>query len=163
MPETNDLQKLNPYIADAIIGIRNMRTIKLYPLSMADQITFTDLITEALQGFTQKGDMEDIAFVGFLVELIKNNLDRLLKLVAADESENLLSNITNVQAIAIAEVIYDVNYGEAIKNAKSLIVKVKNLFQSVRPSQPSLSDTVATVLKTSSENPTETEELPLDN
>jgi hypothetical protein len=163
MPETNDLQKLNPYIADAIIGVRNMRTIKLYPLSMADQITFTDLITEALQGFTQKGDMEDIAFVGFLVELIKDNLDRLLKLVAAGESGDLLSDITNIQAVAIAEVIYDVNYGEAIKNAKSLIVKAKNLFQSVRPSQPSLSDTTATVLKTSSENPIEMEELPLDN
>jgi hypothetical protein len=107
--------------------------------------------------------MEDIAFVGFLVELIKDNLDRLLKLVAAGESGDLLSDITNIQAVAIAEVIYDVNYGEAIKNAKSLIVKAKNLFQSVRPSQPSLSDTVATVLKTSSENPTEMEELPLDN
>jgi hypothetical protein len=163
MPETNDLQKLNPYIADAIIGVRNMRTIKLYPLSIADQITFTDLITKALQGFTQKGDMEDIAFVGFLVELIKDNLDRLLKLVAADESGDLLSEITDVQGVAIAEIIYDVNYGEAIKNAKSLIMKVKSLFQLVRPSQPSLSDTVATVLKTSSENPIEMEEPPLDN
>ncbi len=163
MPETNDLQKLNPYIADAIIGVRNMRTIKLYPLSIADQITFTDLITKALQGFTQKGDMEDIAFVGFLVELIKDNLDRLLKLVAADESGDLLSEVTNIQGVAIAEIIYDVNYGEAIKNAKSLIMKVKSLFQLVRPSQPSLSDTVATVLKTSSENPIEMEEPPLDN
>jgi len=135
----------------------------LYPLSMADQITFTDLITEALQGFAQKGDMEDIAFVTFLVNLIKDNLDRLLKLVAGDESGDLLSEITNAQAVLIAEVIFDVNYGDALKNAKSLIVKAQSLFQSVRPSQPSLSDTVATVLKTSSEDPTEKEELPLDN
>ena len=163
MPGTNDLQNLNPCIADAVIGIRNMRTITLYPLSMADQIAFTDLITEALQSFTQKGDMEDIAFVSFLVNLIKDNLDRLLKLVASDESGDLLSEITNSQAVAIAEIILDVNYGDAIKNAKSLIVKAQSLFQSVRPSQPSLSDTVATVLKTSSEELTEKEESPLDN
>ena len=163
MPGTNDLQNLNPCIMDVVIGIRNMRTIKLYPLSMADQITFTDLITETLQGFAQKGDLEDIAFVGFLVDLIKDNLDRLLKIVAGDESVDLLSEITNSQAVAIAEIIFDVNYGDAIKNARSLIVKAQSLFQSVRPLQPSLSDIVDTVSKTSSEDPIEKEESPLDS
>lgn len=50
MPEK---RKINPQIASLEIGTRNLRTIKIYPLSFGDQLEMTDLITETIQKFLE--------------------------------------------------------------------------------------------------------------
>ena len=154
MPEP----RLNPEIKIATIGVKELKEIKVYPLSMADQLRMTNLITEALRMFFKKPESaSDIEFAAFLADTIKDNLDEVLRLVT-DEGEATLSDITNNQAIGIAEVIYDVNFGSLIKKAKSLLEKAKEQFPSGRPSLTSLGTTEDTDSRTSTEEDGETEE-----
>jgi len=99
MPEIKT-DKINPQIADLEIGIRNLRTIKIYPLSLGDQLEMTDLITETVQRFfASREDMEkedDIEFVQFFVNLLKDNLDKILGLIA---DEDILKELSNLQAV----------------------------------------------------------------
>ena len=166
MPEktTNDDKRLNPQIRETMIGVRSLRTKKIYPLSLADQLKMTDLITEALNAFFQKGDQEDIVFVTFLIELIKSNINRILGMVMdIKKDKDILSEITNFQASEIAKIIYEVNYESVAKNMKGLFEKVKSLLALERLSQTSANDTLSTDLKTSTGELGETEEQPLDS
>ena len=44
---SDELKDLNPQIVDVEIGIRSLRKITLYPLSVTDQLKMSDLITKA--------------------------------------------------------------------------------------------------------------------
>ena len=41
--------RLNPQVAEVEIGVRNLRKITIYPLSIADQLSTTDLVSEAIR------------------------------------------------------------------------------------------------------------------
>ena len=130
MPEK---RKLNPQIASLEIGIRNLRTIKIYPLSFGDQLEMTDLITETIQKFIEaRGDKlqeDNVEFVQFIIDLLRKNLSKIIKLIS-DEEDTLLKEITNVQVVDMVNIIYEMNYEESIKNAQSLFEKIKPMFQS---------------------------------
>ena len=158
----NEQKKINPQITEIEIGIREMRKIKIYPLSMSDQLKLTGLISTAVAAQVAKEEgMENVALVAFIVELVKENLGRILTMVTG-EDDKLLEEVSNLQAAAISEVVYEMNYGIVVKNFKSLFEKVMTLFPSERPLPQFASDT-DTELTTSTENPSETEELPLDS
>jgi len=137
MPEKENA-RLNPQIVDVEIGIRELRKIKIYPLSMKDQLDLTNLIVEALNVQVNEKGSTDLS-IAFLVGLIRDNLEKVLKM--ATDEENIMSEISNVQAMEIAEKLFDVNFASVAKNFKSLSEKAMNMFQSERPSQPSVSDT----------------------
>jgi hypothetical protein len=126
---------LNPQAVDTQIGVRSLRTIKVYPLSMADQLRTTDLIAKAMEGFVVRGEEGDAAFVGYILELIKGNLAEILSMATDEDGGELLKEITNPQAVRIAEHIFDMNYGSIVKNVQSLVEKTKSLFPSARQSQ----------------------------
>ena len=151
MPEKATIDKrINPQVKDAEIGVRDLREIKIYPLSMSDQFKMTDLITQAISGFfTAQEAATDIAFVAFGVSLIKENFTKILDMVTDESGEKLVDDITNGQAAAIVEIIYDENFGTVIKNSESLIGKIKNLFPSMGPSPQSVKPTEDTGLKIS--------------
>ena len=67
--------------------------------------------------------------------------------------------MTNNQAVAIAELVYEVNFGSLVKKVKSLLEKVKEQFPSGRPLPTFLDDTEDTDSKTSTDEVSETEEL----
>lgn len=144
MPENDKmgetLDTLNPQSVGVEVGVRSLRTITLYPLSMADQLKTTDLIAKALEGFVGRGDMGDMAFVSFCLELIKENLAKILGMVTDEDGEKLLQELTNPQGMQIVEHIFDMNYGSIAKNVQSLAEKTKKLFPSARRSQQSSSD-----------------------
>lgn len=148
--------KLNPPIPEVEIGIRERRKIPIYPLSLADQFKTTDLITEALNAFfirDQAGEnINDVAFVTFMVNMIRDNIGKILSMATDEEGEKLTEEITNVQAVEIAEYIFDMNYGESLKKAQSLIEKVKKAFPSMGRSVPSLSDIQDIDSRTASES-----------
>ena len=152
MPETD--KRINPQVKDAEIGIRDLRKIKIYPLSMSDQFKMTDLITQAISGFfSAKDAATDVAFIAFVVNLIKENFTKILDLVTDDSGEELIDVITNSQAAVIIEIIFDENFGSVVKNSQSLIEKIKNLFPSMGQSPQSAKPTEDTDLKISSEKP----------
>ena len=159
----NEQQKLNPQVMDVEIGIRELRSIKIYPLSMKDQLDLTDLISTALSArFASDEGWQDLEIVAFIVSLLKENLNKILTMVSDEDGDKLLSDISNLQAAAIAEAVYETNYGIVAKNFKSLFGKLSTLFPSGRPLPQSANDT-DTDSTTSTESPGETAELPLDN
>lgn len=137
MPET---KKLNPQIAEVEIGIRNLRTIKIYPLSLADQLKSTDLIAKSLQKFFNRdaNDIADLEFVNFLVTLIQENMGKILTMASDEDGEKLLSDLSNAQASSLAVLLYEMNFEVAGKNVASLAEKIKKWLPSTRPS-PKLS------------------------
>lgn len=158
----NEQKRINPQITEVEIGIREMRKIKIYPLSMSDQLSLTHLISEAIAVYAAKEDDEDIAVVAFILELVKENIGRILTMVT-DEDDKLLNEISNLQAASIAETVYEMNYGIVAKNFKSLFDKLMTFFPSERLLPQSVSDTPDTDLKTSTKSPTGTAELPSDS
>jgi len=158
----NEQRKINPQITEVEIGIRDLRNIKIYPLSMADQLSLTNLISEAIGVFVAKEDGEDIAVVAFLLELVRENIGRILTMIT-DEDDKLLKDISNLQAAAIAELVYETNFGVVLKNFKSLFEKAKTLFPSEGPLPQFANDIPDTDSTISTESPSETEESPLDS
>jgi len=159
MPEkkidNTDDQMLNPQIATVKIGTRRLRNLTIYPLAMADEIKLTDVVTQALG---QVEDKQDIAVIAFIVDLIKQNMGRILTMATDDDGDNILKELSNMQATEIAGIIYEVNFGGPAKNAKSLFDGIAKLFRLERPSLPSVNDIMDTDLNTSKGEDSQTEE-----
>ncbi len=176
------MSKMNPQITTVEIGIRKVEIITMYPLSIADQFSMSELITEALQAFFNKKDstsddeqevvdlpeqMKDIEFVSFCIDLIQTNLVKILTLVTDHtttvKASKLLDKITNDQMATIATIIYQMNYENSLKNAVGLFQKVMSNLpgktqtpSSKRPLPQSLNDTLNTDSNTSSDSATKT-------
>jgi len=177
--------KLNPQIKTVEIGVRELREIPIYPLSFADQLEMTDLITKTVQEFfARRGEMigpepkepqegpeseeadlqkpKNLEVVSFIVGLIRENIEKILKLVADDLGEDPLRDITNAQFLEIVDIIYVVNYESISKNVKDLFEKIRKVLPSKRSLLESVKDTPSTDSKTSIESPGEKEDLPSD-
>lgn len=157
--------RLNPQITKIDIGTRSLRSITLYPLSLADEKLFGEVIQKALQKYFDQQvsgkDDELIGFVDFLIKLIEKNLIKILGLITDEEKpKDVFDNMTNYQLSEMVKIIYDVNFEQPSKNVKSLLETLKSMFLSRRLSQPSLSDTTNTILATSMEEATGKEGLP---
>jgi len=156
---SEELKDLNPQITSVKVGKRNLRKIKIYPLSVGDQIKMSDLITKMLQKFFAGSDKGDIEYVTFLLDLIKKNIIRILEYVMEEKVSNtFLDDVTNFQLSEIAKIIYEVNYESPAKNAESLLSQAKSLFLLGGQLQQSVNDTLDTDLSTSSEDHSEKEE-----
>lgn len=157
---SGDNNTLNPQITDVEIGVRSLRKITIYPLSMAAELKLTDLITRVLREFYGAGKQEDLAFISIIMGIIRDNLGSLIEMITDNEnSEDLLNEITNIQAVELAEVIFDVNFAGAIKNAIGLFEKARNIGSpSKRSSQKSARGTGVIGLTTSTKENTPTEE-----
>ncbi len=128
------MEKLNPQIREVFIGVRNLRPIKVYPLSMADQFRMTDIF-RAIVGKVTTYFSEDShplnEFAEFIQQTIVENLPNLLKYVCPDD-EISLDELTNFQLTEIVAVVYKDNYEDAGKNVQSLAEKMKMFFLSTR-------------------------------
>ena len=156
-------EKINPQITDVKIGVRTLRKLKIYPLAMADEFGFTDIINEGISEFFQSGDVSDRALVAFVIQFIKTNLKKLLGFLCdrEDLGLNVLEELTNTQAAEIAEIIYQVNFVEALKKAPSLAEKMGELLSaSARPSPLSALGMEDTDLSISPDSDSEMEESP---
>ncbi len=170
--ETEDMQNLNPQITDIEIGVRNLRKIKLYPLSVGDQMKMTAMIASTVSNFLTTQESKDEALmVGFFVSTINDNLAKFLSLAVGEKeqeggkfpkTEEILDDTTNLQASEIAKVIYEVNYEKSVKNFQSLFNQIKKLFPLERSLPGSVEDMV-TDLEKSSESPSEKEGSQEDN
>jgi len=159
----NEMEILNPDIQEVTIGVRKLRKITLYPLSVVDQMKVTDLFQEALGVFLANKNAGDMQFVALFVSIIKNNLAKILALVTdpEEDSEKLLTEITNNQLTVIANVLYEMNYALISKNVASLLKKLPQTMKKESPlERPSLSSVkfTDTDSKTFSGNLGETED-----
>jgi hypothetical protein len=160
----SDMEKLNPQIAEVPIGVRDLEMLKIYPLSMADQLELTDIVQQTINAYFTGEDQSDLAFAAFIVTVLKENLPRVLRLITDHTTDRqvtaLMRKITNDQAVTIGEVVYRTNYETLLKNVNSLLDRVNAPSPARRPSLPSLNDTADTESKTSPEEVFETEAVP---
>ena len=130
---------LNPKIRKLEIGIRELKEVTIYPLSMGNQITATNLISEILASIMPEDEPEgsvvkkdpttDLTLVTGIIKAIENNLPKILEFVS-DEGEVTVDNLDNEQFSRLAEIIYEANYEGAIKNLQALYSRAKSLFPS---------------------------------
>lgn len=161
-------REINPQVVEVEIGARNLRKIKIYPLSVGDQLKMTDILAEVFAAFViiEKETTEEeeglVKFGSYLVSILKDNLPQIVGFVT-EEEKDVLDDITNHQLIGIIEIVYETNFESVAKNAKGLFGKMKDLFQSERPSQPSVKPTEHTSLQTFIPEDSVKEELPTDS
>jgi len=169
MPEP----RLNPDIRDLDIGVRELRTITIYPLSFRDQEKVTAIIKDTLSAFgdvTKTVDLDPetglpldskqmlVELVTFVISAIESNLEGIVKLTLADEKGNkdIFKEITNNQMIRLCEIIYEVNYDFLSKVTKKAIRMWTGETQMEEtpgtPLSPKSAERITTRLKTSMEN-----------
>lgn len=162
MSKPENKQMMNPQVTDVKIGVRRLRKLTVYPLSMADQLKMTDTLAMAIAAYLNSKDDSNVTMIAFVLNLIKENLGTILEMITdAEDGNKLLEEITNTQASEIAELVYLVNYEGVLKNFKSLFGKMEPLFLSKRPSATFASDTDITQ-ETFIEKDSEREESPSD-
>lgn len=160
MASNSDNRKLNPQVRQTTIGLRTLRKIKIYPLSVGDQLELSDLIIDSLTKYNEivadekKPDMQVFSEIAnFIVNLIKENLDSLIEKITdrneAEEDVHILDDVTNEQAIEIGKIVYEINFESLIKNVKSLFKVEEMELPLKRQSQPSVKPTGATGSNTS--------------
>ena len=141
----SDLEKLiGPKPEKVIIGIREFEELKIWPLSMADQLEVGKLFDEALMAILNE---------------VRDNFTLIIIQKATDfdteaKAKKALGKITNDQFVEICEKIYKMNFEKISKNVLSLLGRV-NLLDTGRPSPTSLNDTQDTESSTSQNSVTE--------
>lgn len=117
--------EINPQIRAIKIGVRDLREISILPLSIGDQGKLSDIISKAIKTFVDSGKakLQDEAFIGEVLELVSKNIGSILELIVDDKvsSKRLLNEITNKQALNIAEIVYEENYADIVKKVQGLI------------------------------------------
>ena len=160
--------KVNPKCRKFEIGVRNLRDITIWPLSLADELEFSEKIIGLVDGFDaaiyiplpeateeeQTGNTE-LRIAAYILSAIKENLVELLAYVA--DEEVTLKDIDNEQFVELCELIFDMNFDGAAGKIKRLLNKVKSLFPQKTLSE-NLSSPQATDTNTSSDSVIETEE-----
>lgn len=166
MPEAINL---NPDVRELQIGVRALRTVTVYPLSVRDQLKTSSIVSSAVvtffNSFEDADKVPDTDFAVFVSSLVSGNLEQVVRMALADEPEetDVLGEITNRQLEELVKVIYEVNYSFLSSLFQKLTEKfktVKNL-RSTTSLQTSVTD-MDTDQLTSLENLLKTGELPTD-
>ena len=127
MPEKRKLAKrINPRIRSVNIGIRSLRKIKIYPLSMYDQKQLIALVNKILKTLfdvdkeTGKDD-KNLVFISHVVKAIEDNIEELLAYATPDEDiTKFMKDVDNAQLSEIVGHVYRDNFGTPVKNVISL-------------------------------------------
>lgn len=130
--------KLNPEVKEYEVGSRSLRVIRIYPLSIADQVKMGDIIVQAIKQFAGKASeygevasvkdgLENAGIITDVMGLIQDNIGRILAVtsdVPLEEVEDLCSTMTNTQLTNIVMGIWEVNYEGNVKNVQNLIKRM---------------------------------------
>lgn len=133
---TTKTNKMNPDITTSDIGIINLRTITIYPLSVANQLDATDLIIKVVNGMSSLDKIDDEAVVKTFIGLVGDNIQKILNMVTSESEVIDFVELTNTQLLEIVQKIYEINYKDVSKNLKDLIQKMQPLLASMRSQQP---------------------------
>jgi len=121
------MSNLNPQITDTMVGVRKLKKLTVYPISLADEFKMTELIATVVSEVASAQDGEDGVLLLKIITAVKNNIKELLQYVLEPGTfvDEILHDITNDQVVAIATIIFEVNFEGTIKNFKDLIKKAK--------------------------------------
>lgn len=149
---------INPDVREIQIGKKSIRTITIYPMSLADQLEMSEIIVSLVQGFMSLGeDTSDSDFIQLVMESVKSNFISILTSITEEDANTLLKEITNNQAYAIGLAVYQMNYEFLKKSASPWIEKLKQS-RLANLLQPSADTTPSTISPISTEETSETED-----
>jgi hypothetical protein len=130
----SNLQKLNPEIKVVQVGVREIKPVHIYPLSMKDHMDLFDMLGKTIltlgesYDFQNLGDEESIGVaVKFIQEIIMENLVKILEFVTDESERPTLDELTNNQFMEIANNVFEVNYEGFVKNLKNLTQKIRGM------------------------------------
>lgn len=144
--------KLNPQISMVEVGVKELREVTIYPLSMADEKKMVSLISKEISVADKKmKNLTDVAAVKYVVDLIATHLQTIFKFVLDPDEEIKEEELTNSQLADIALLIYIVNFETVVVKLKAPIEKIKDRFQesqmkadmiepSLKSSEPQVTD-----------------------
>ncbi len=122
--------KLNPDIKKVDVGIRELKTITIYPLSAHDQFDLTNRIVSVITDLSEKGELATLTneeAVNFIQTVIRDNLQIILEYVVDEEERPSFDELTNNQIYTIVSTIFEVNYEGFLKNFKDLFKRAAEL------------------------------------
>jgi len=128
----SDAKKLNPEIKTVQVGARQLRPVKIYPLSVSDQFELTKVLASAInQIAVDKAELlkkSEDEIVNEFREIIAGNLTTVLEFVCDKGESPTMDELTNNQVAEIITIIFEVNYEGLVKNFKDLFKRGKLLF-----------------------------------
>ncbi len=126
------MSKMNPDITTAEIGIRSLREITIYPLSVASQLAATEIIVKIVNEVSALEELTDTEVVETFIKLISTSLQDILVFITDPHEQIDFEEVTNLQLQNIAFIVFNQNYKDVVKNSKDLIEKMKPLLTSMR-------------------------------
>ncbi len=128
MAQNTTKKKLNPEIKEIDIGTRELRTIKVYPLSANDQFQLANRLINSIDELSSVSDFKtNEEAIGFMENLITENLQVILEYAVDEEERPSFDEMTNNQIYEIANAVFEVNYEGFIKNFKNLFNRAAGL------------------------------------
>jgi hypothetical protein len=138
---------LNPQIATIEIGVRSLREVTIFPLSLADQTKTARILAKAFQEIMDRlssfGENEvsletetiasmakqlsNIDVMELIASAVQENLEIILGLVIDPHEKVLMEELTNDQFYKLVEIIYVVNYEVTSKNFVALLKRVRGV------------------------------------
>lgn len=146
--------RMNPKIKKFEYGNKEIFSVDLYPLSIGDQKKALEIVLEVVQEFASpefvgKSDME---VAPKIIEVLNKNIVKILSMIAEvpeESSQSILDHCTNDQFVQLLNIIWEVNFEDALKNGMSLFEKISQMYPSKRQSLYSSDITPNTDLTTS--------------
>jgi hypothetical protein len=149
--------KLNPQITTVEVGVKSLREVTIFPLSLADQTKTARVLAKAFQEVMGKlssfgeedvisegeslasmaKQLSDIDVMEFIASAIQDNLKIVLGLVVDENEKILMEELTNEQFYTLVEIIYEVNYENASKNFIALVKRAKGTISERAPEKNS--------------------------
>lgn len=135
---------LNPQIKEIEVGIRNLRNIKIYPLSVRDQLKAKEIIKSALDtlfSVSQERTVDDMVFISFIVDTVTKHIEDIVPLVTdckITEEDDLLSDITNKQFTQLVEIVYEENFSFLASKVAAKFQAIKEKMAMLSPTNPPL-------------------------
>lgn len=129
---SENLNNINPQITTTTIGVRVLREINIYPLSVMEQLKLSDVVSKAIVDFFNTKDKirkqvvintENIEFVNFVVTILRENIMKVIAISTDEDPEKVLSDMTNDQLADFIGIIYEDNFGKIRKKVSDLIQK----------------------------------------
>ena len=126
----------NPQIKDVDVGVKLLRKIEIYPLSMAQQLELTEGISDMLKIVLSEEGVSNAGVAELGMTFILKNLPTILSYVVDPEAfEGLIEDMTMDQSITIGRIVYDMNYANLEKNVvRPLVKKALTLLKEKTPS-----------------------------
>jgi maltooligosyltrehalose synthase len=130
---SEETRTINPDAREIEIGVKKIRKVTLYPLSISDQMKLTEQLTSVIQQFSEfdRSEITNESAIDFMKNVLRDNLTAILQYVIDEDEQDLptLDEITNNQLYKIANTIFEVNYEGLIKNFKDLFERAGTMLR----------------------------------